>query len=183
MKLIPTHMLPRLAQAARGMTITELMVAIAVGSLVLMFMTVVFSGSLRCFAATSNYVNMNNDSRNALDTMTRDIRQAGDLTGFTSTRLQFTKYGTTNLLFVYEWDANSHQLTQWQTGIAQTNVLLTDCDELAFSMYKTSFAPAANVLEAKSIGVAWKCSRTVLGKKANTEDMQQALIVIRNKRL
>ena len=184
MKLIPIPMLPRrLAKAARGMTLPELLVAIAVGSLILMFMSVVFGGSLRCFAATSSYVNMNNGSRNALDHMTRDIRQAGDLTGFSTNRLQFTKFGTTNVLFVYEWDANSRQLTSWQTGIAQTNTLLTDCDNLTFSMYKSSLAPAANVLEAKTIGVNWKCSRTILGKKVNTEDMQEALIVIRNKRL
>jgi len=175
-------MLPRLAKAARGMSLVELMVAIAVGSLVLMFMSVVFGDSLRCFAATSNYVNMDNNSRNALDSITRDIRQAGDLTGFTTNRLQFTKYGATNVVSVYEWDASSRQLKQWETGIAQTNIMLTDCDTLAFSMYKTSFAPAANVLEAKSIGVTWKCSRTLLGRKSS-EAMQQALIVIRNKRL
>lgn len=183
MKLIPTQMVPRLAKAARGMSLVELMVAIAVGSLVLMFMSVVFGGSLRCFAATSNYVNMNNDSRNAMDQMTRDIRQAGDLTAFATNRLQFTKFGATNVLNVYQWDANSRQLTQWQTGTAQTNILLTDCDSLTFAMYKSSFAPAANVSETKTIGMNWKCSRTVLGRKVNSEDMQEALIVIRNKRL
>jgi prepilin-type N-terminal cleavage/methylation domain-containing protein len=176
-------MLPRLAKAAQAMTLVELMVAIAVGSLVIMFMSVVFAGSLRCFAATSNYVNMDNDSRNALDTMTRDIRQAGDLTGFATNRLQFTRFGTTNVFLVYEWDANSRQLSQWETGTGQTNVLLTDCDSLTFGMYKSSSAAAANVLEAKTIGVNWKCSRTLLGRKMNTEDMQEALIVIRNKRL
>jgi len=44
-------------------------------------------------------------------------------------------------------------------------------------------ATAANVTEAKTIGVNWKCSRTVLGRKVNSEDMQEALIVIRNKKL
>jgi hypothetical protein len=31
------------------------------------------------------------------------------------------------------------------------------------------------------LSVNWKCSRTILGNKSTTEDMQQALIVIRNK--
>ncbi len=180
MKMI--QKLPRLAKTDRGMTLTEMMVAIAVGSLVMMFMSVVFAGSARCFVATGNYVSMNCGSRNALDRMTREIRRAGDLTAYATNRLQFTTFGTTNVLLVYEWDANAHQLTEWQTG-SQTNVLLTGCDELAFSMYKSSFAPAANVAETKSIGVTWKCSRTVLGKKMNTEDEQQALIVMRNKPL
>jgi prepilin-type N-terminal cleavage/methylation domain-containing protein len=181
MKLISK--LPRRAKANRGMTLPEIMVAVAVGSLVMMFMSVVFAGSARCFVATGNYVSMNCNSRNALDRMSRDIRQAGDLTGFTTNRLQLTKFGTTNVVFVYEWDANSRQLKEWYTGASRTNVLLTDCDSLAFSMYRSTFAPAANVLEAKSIGVNWTCSRTVLGKKVNTEDTQEALIVLRNKAL
>ena len=32
MKLIPTQMFPRLAQAASGMTLVEMMVAVAIGS-------------------------------------------------------------------------------------------------------------------------------------------------------
>src|SRR5437773_9515015 len=183
MKLIPTQMLPRLAKAARGRTLTELMVAIAVGSLVLMFMSVVFADSARCFVATGNYVSMNCSSRNALDHMTREIRRAGNLTGFTSNRLEFTAFGTTNAFLVYEWDANSRHLTEWQTGNAQTNILLSDCDNLTFALYKTSFAPTTTILEGKAIGVNWKCSRTILSKKLNTEDEQQALIVIRNKPL
>lgn len=183
MKLIPTQMVPRLAKAARGMTLVELMVSIAVSSLILLCMSVVFGGSLRCFAATSNYVNLDNVSRNALDQMTRDIRQAGDLTSFTTNRLQFTKFGTTNVAFVYDWNSNSRKLTSWQIGSGQTNVLLTDCDKLTFGVYKSSGAAAANITEAKTIGVNWKCSRAVMGRNVNSEDMQEALIVIRNKRL
>src|SRR5262245_60512480 len=160
MKLISTQMLSRRAKRAQGMTLAELMVAIAVGSLVLMFMSVVLGDSLRCFAATGNYVSMNIGSCNALDRMTRDIRQAGDLTSLATNRLQFTKFGTTNALCVYQWDANARQLTEWQASTGQTNVLLTDCDNLTFSMYKSSFTPAATILEAKTIGVNWKCSRT-----------------------
>jgi prepilin-type N-terminal cleavage/methylation domain-containing protein len=183
MKLNPTQLFPRLTKAASGMTLVEMMVAIAVGSLVLMFMSVVFAGSAKCFVATGNYVSMNCSSRNALDRMTREIRRAGDLTGFTTNRLQFTTFGSTNAILVYEWNANSRQLTEWQTGNAQTNILLTDCDSLAFSLYRSTLAPTSNLSEGKAIGVAWKSSRTILAKKVNTEDMQQALIVIRNKAL
>lgn len=162
------------------MTLVELMVSIGIASLVLMTLSLVFTDSTRCFAATGNYVIMDRNSRNALDRMTREIRRAGNLTGFTSTRLEFTKFGTANSL-VYEWDPVSRQLTEWQTGYAQPSVLLTECDELAFSMLKSSFAPTTTISEGKSIGVTWKCSRMILGKKVNTEDLQQAFIVIRNK--
>jgi prepilin-type N-terminal cleavage/methylation domain-containing protein len=174
-------MFPRLSKAASGMTLVEMMVAIAVGSLVLMFMTVVFAGSAKCFVATGNYVSMNCSSRNALDRMTREMRRAGTLTGFTTNRLEFAPYGTTNAVLVYEWDPNTRHVTEWQTGNAQTNILLTDCDSLAFTLYKSTLAPTANISEGKAIGVTWKSSRTILAKKLTSEDMQQALIIIRNK--
>ena len=183
MKLNPNQMFPRLAKAASGMTLVEMMVAVAIGSLVLMFMSVVFAGSAKCFVATGNYVSMNCSSRNALDRMTREIRRAGDLTGFTTNRLQFTQYGATNSILVYEWNANTRQVTEWQTGNTQTNILLTECDSLAFSLYRSTLAPTTTLSEGKAIGVTWKSSRKILNKKLTSEDMQQALIVIRNKPL
>jgi len=151
--------------------------------LVLTAVSLVFMTSARSFAAMGNYVSMDRNSRNALDQMTREIRRAGNLTSFSPMRIQFTKFGTTNSYLVYQWDANSRQLTSWKSGSTQTNILLTECDEFAFSMCNSSFAPTTVISEGKGIQVAWKCSRAILGNKITTEDMEQALIVMRNKPL
>ena|ERR1051325_3803124 len=169
----------------RGLTLVELMVAAGVGSLVLTAIAIIFTTSARSFASMSNYVNMNGCSRNALDRMTREIRRAGNLTDFASTttaaQLKFLKGGTTNSYVNYQWDADSRQLTEWTTGSATTNVLLTECDELAFTLCKSSLATTTDPAAGKAISVSWKCSRTILGKKTTTESIQQALIIIRNK--
>ena len=167
--------------ASPAMTLVELMVAIAVGSLVLLVVAMVFGNGLRSFAMMGNYVNMDRDSRNALDRMTRDIRRAGSLTSFTPERLVFTKYATSNFFVVYQWDSASHKLTEWKTGNTKTNVLLTECDEFAFGMQKSSGVATTSLTEAKKISVNWKCSRSYINKKVATEQMQQALIIIRNK--
>ena len=66
-------------------------------------------------------------------------------------------------------------------------MLLSGCDSLNFTMYKHiplaggTNAPTTIPAEGKSISVTWKCARKIFGKKYNTEDMQQAVIVIRNK--
>lgn len=169
-----------LTAKAQGMTLVELMAAIAVGSLMLMTIATAFGNSIKSFAVMGNYVNMDRDSRNALDRMTREIRRAGSLTSFATDRLVFTKYGTSNFTLVYRWDAAGHQLTEWKTGNTKTNVLLTDCDEFAFAMLKSSGDATTSVDEGKKIGVTWKCSRTMLGKQFTTEQMQQALITVRN---
>src|SRR5262249_38608654 len=127
------------SKAIRAMTLPEVMVAVMVGSLILMVMATVFMTSARSMVAMGNYVNMDANSRNALDHMTLEIRQVGALTEFSSTHLKFARPGQTNSFLVYDWDPASGQLTEWKTGYAKTNTLLTECDQLAFSLYNASF--------------------------------------------
>jgi len=169
-----------------GFTLTEMMVSVGIGVMVLLMMAVVFMTCNRSFAAMGNYINMDRVSRNALDKMTRDIRQAYDLTSFNKNKIVFKgdAAGATNLTYAY--DDKAKTLTRKKTG-EPDQILLSDCETLAFSMWKNvplaggTLGNAASVSEAKAIGVAWKCSQTVLGKTVTSEDMQQAQIVIRNK--
>jgi len=167
------------SKALRGMTLVELMVAVAVGSLVLGLIAVSSMTASLWFAALANYVDMDAKSRNALDQMTLKIRQAGALTEFSLTHLKFALPDQTNSFLVYDWDAASGSLTEWKTGDSITNTLLTGCEQFAFSLYNASFAPTTDLSQSKGLSVNWNCSRTILGRK-NTEEMQQALIVIRN---
>jgi len=167
-----------------GMTLVELMVATGVGSLVLASIMTVFVTSNRTFISMGNYIAMEQSSRNALDQMSRDIRKAKDLISFSTNQLVFNYLGTTNL--TYRYDPETRQLSQWKTGGA-TNVLLSECDSLTFSMFNNVpqpggvFTNTTSVARGKSISVAWRCSRTIMGKKITSEDMQEAQIVIRNK--
>ena len=170
---------PAHSKSVRGMTLVEMMVAIAVGSLILAVIATASMTSALWFAALSNYVDMDAKSRNALDQMTLKIRQAGALTEFSPSHLKFAAPGLTNSFLVYDWDSATGSLMEWQTGNSTTNTLLTGCEQLSFSLYNASFASTTNLSQSKGLSVNWKCSRTVLGRKT-TEDMQQALIVIRN---
>ncbi len=171
--------------ATRGFTLVELMVASAVGALVLTGVAAVFVGSNVSFSAVGNYVSMDRSSENALDQMSRDIRRSANLTRFASNQLVFNYAGSTNMVFNY--DPSVGNLTSWKTGDAVTNVLLTGCDSLQFSMYSNIPQPggdltnATTISKAKAISVNWHCSRTMLGNRRNTEDTQEAVIVIRNK--
>ena len=169
-----------------GFTLPEMMVSAGIGLMVLLMMAVIFMTCSRSFAAMGNYINMDRTSRNALDQMTRDIRQAKSLMSFATNQLVFKwdAAGATNLTYTY--DAVAKTLTQKRTG-QPDKVLLADCESLSFSMWKNipltagTLGSASSVPEAKAIGVAWKRSQTILGKKLTSEDMQQAQIVIRNK--
>jgi hypothetical protein len=64
---------------------------------------------------------------------------------------------------------------------------MQDCDFLEFSMYKNAPLTGGTIGQTTSPGlgkcirVAWQCSRTVTGVSRDSENIEQALIVIRNK--
>lgn len=169
----------------RGMTLPEMMVTLGIAFIFLGIIGAIFLNSSRSFAAIGNYISMDRASRQAMDQMTRDIRRSKNLISFSTNQIAFDCGGATNL--VYSFNPSTRQLMQWKTGDPEPSVLLDDCDALKFSLYKSVPSPGGGFTETtiaaqgKSITVNWKCSRSVLGKRLTTEDMQQALIVIRNK--
>lgn len=169
------------------MTLTEMLVSVGVGSVVLMVVCTVFVTSNRSFAEMGNYVSMNRASEEALEQMTRDIRKSRNLISFATNRLEFDYVGASRLIFTY--DPLKRQLIRSiRSKIGEIDTcLLSDCESLEFSMYKKApmtdgtFGQTSDLSLGKSIGVSWRCSRTVLGQKLDSEDVVQSLIVIRNK--
>jgi hypothetical protein len=167
---------------ASGMTLIEMVVASGVGTLILTAVAFLTMFGARSFVAMGNYGDLDRKSRNALDTLSREVRQSRALTAFTSTKLVFQDNDTNVLTYTY--DATSHTLTRIKG--TQKVVLLTGCDYLNFDISQRNpsngftFYPTTNVSTAKLIDVSWKCSRTILGAKVNTESVQTAKIVIRN---
>jgi hypothetical protein len=122
-------------------------------------------------------------SRNALDTMSRDIRQTRALTYYQTNKLIFQDNdGATDL--TYYWNPSTLVLTRQKAST--TTVLLTNCDSLVFYISQRnpsngfSFYPAADAAACKLVNVKWTCSRQIFAVKANTESVQTAKIVIRN---
>ena len=157
------------------------------GGLVLVLgLVVVFAVyTSRTFACLMNYADLEGKSRTAVDTMSKRIRQASALTGFTTNELTFNDYDGTPL--VYAYNATSRELTQTKANVA--TVLLKECDWLNFSIFQRcstngSFDQYPTSLEssnAKVVQLSWSCTRTIAGTKLNSETMQTAKIVIRNK--
>lgn len=138
----------------------------------------------RSFVAIGNYGDLDRASRNALDILTRDIRESRSLSSYASNKLVFVANDTNALTFEFKKD--TAQLIR--TKGTSTKVLLEGCDALEFHIsqrYPSNnfmfYAPSSNALsQAKLVDVSWKCSRKILGKKFNTESVQTAKIVIRN---
>jgi len=178
---IPASFLRRHSSRA-AFSLPELTVAVAIGVMVAATVVAITLFMARDFAAMGNYADLNRTGRRAVDTMTRDIRQAKVLVSFATNQIVFNDL--TNGTFSYTWDPQAATLTRVYNG--QSMVMLTGCDSLTFHISQRTpsnnftFWPATAVTNAKLIDVSWDCSRTILGAKLNTESIQTAKVAIRN---
>ena len=171
------------------MTLVEMLVAVAIASVIFAAVAALSVYTAKSFAALGNYTALNQYSRNALDILSRDIREAKALISYQPNRLVFQDEDGGTLTFT--WDPSTEVLTRNKDG--WTSVLLTNCDYLVFGISQRnpsnnfSFYPATNTITGKLdpslcklVDVSWKCSRQIFGKKVNTESVQTAKIVMRN---
>jgi len=159
------------------------MVAVGLGSIVVTASAMLMYFSARSYAALANYVDLDQYSRKALDVLSKHIRQA-DKVNYASSSQIVMSYGglSSNLSFTF----NPTTRTLVYTNGTDHETLLSECDSLTFSIYQRNTAsntfdqfPAATAANAKLIQISWTCSRTILGRKVNTESVQSAKIVIR----
>jgi hypothetical protein len=138
----------------------------------------------RSLSSMANYVDLDNYSRTALDTMSREIRQTRRLVSGTDTKLTFEDWDGKTL--IYEYSATYKTLTRERDGVKDPQPLLTECDFLKFSMFQRNPIsgtydqyPTASASTCKLVQLRWICSRNLIYSKWNTESVQSAKIVIR----
>lgn len=165
-----------------GFTLVEFMVAMGIGSILMIGLASFSAFSNRSFVSMSNYIDLDQKSRKTLDQMTREIRQTRRLTSFAANRLVFEKSDGSILEYVY----SSADRTLTENNAGATEVLLTECDSLTFSIYQRNPVggsydqyPTADPSTCKLVNIHWVCSRKIKGNIANTESVQTAKVVIR----
>jgi prepilin-type N-terminal cleavage/methylation domain-containing protein len=183
-----------------GWTLPELLVAVAIGALVLTAVAGFSLYSLRSFVALSNYSDLDEKSRRTVDEMTRQIRQATAIISYNTNgikrwlTLTNSTPGAAIRYVKYTWSSQDRVLYFERTGLsAVTN--LTDCDNWEFSLHMrvpipgttNQFYPATDksgkidLSLAKMVDMKWRCSREILGKAFQTESVQTTKIVLRNR--
>ena len=164
-----------------GMTLVELLVASFIATIVLAIVATLTIFATRSVLAMTNYTDLDQSSRNTLDILTRDIRQAAGLNLFTARRIILRNPDNSTCEYVY--DQGQETLTRIHPS--GRTVLLESCDQLTFKVSQRSpsndftFFPAT-LATAKLIDVSWRCSREIKAQKVNTESIQTAKIVMRN---
>ena len=175
--------------SSRAFTLVELSLAMAVSGLILTATLSFTVYAAKSFVAMQNYVDLEQRSQVAVDTMLADVRQTKFLINygtatvsgkFVTNRLTFRDWDGGDLTFVY-----TNKLLLKTKG-TESFMLLTNVDFLSFQMFQRtpiggSFEqfPTAQPTNCKLVSVSWICSRTITGSKLNTESVQTAKIVLR----
>ena len=167
-----------------GFTLLETLFSVGVTALCLGTLGVFFVFCSHSFTTLFNYVDLDDSNRIAMDQLTRDVREADSVTGFSTNQL-ILQDGD-GLALTYSYDSTNRILTRIRQNSPSTT-LLTDCDTLSFNVCQRNvvsnsfgvYPLATNAATAKVIDVYWTCSRKIFGVKEDTESVQTARIVIR----
>lgn len=166
-----------------GFTLVEVLVATGVAGLVVTVIALLSFFTSRSFVAATNYTDMALLSKMALDNMSRTIRQASQVTSYSTNSI--TLVDSSGNATTYKLDPNSKSLLAISGGI--TNTYLKGCNALQFWIYQRTpmsnsfgcYTPAY-VTNAKLVQVTWSCSRQIFGANVNNEVVESASICLRN---
>lgn len=170
----------------RGFSLVELMVSVLVlGLLMAGVLTSIVSLS-QGSNSLINYVDMNNESRVALEYLGRDIRGAIDVETMTDSNVILTTTApndtTQRVQYLYESNADTlfrNELDD-DNNITQSIVLLNNVEDLEIRYYNLIGGTATIPLEVKHIQVEAIMKMTSL-KVDNTNHIISAQFMMRNK--
>jgi hypothetical protein len=171
------------------MTLAEVVVALGVAGLVAAVIASFGVFFARSLATVMNHIEVETQSRLALDTVSREVRRASSVTGIVTNSLTL-QVGPNRVTYAY--DSEERTLTRVERdglGIVQdTRVFLRDCDSASFEIYQRNATnatydiyPVASTNDAKIVRLRWSMSRKIFGQQQSVETVSSARIVIRKK--
>lgn len=175
--------------SVRGYTLVEVIVSMAVFSISGLALAAVFLFSLKSFAAMGNYAVLDKANREAMDLLTREIRQARQVTAYSTNSITIVNGNSLAVTFLFR--PSTSQLVRTASD-GSNRVLLNDCKLIDFKLFQRNpvggsydiYPVATNNWQqtVKVVQLSWKTSRSSLNGISQSENVQTARIVIRKQK-
>lgn len=169
-------------------TLVEVLVAAAVGAIVLAAISTTYIISLRGFRAVSNYAEIHADGRLAVNKFSRDMRAVNDIASFSSSYLRatiptnFTASGAVAGVKTITYSYNSGCLYRTDSSVLGGSPLLITTNIQSFGMTMFDRAGNATTLASNARGIQLDMTlRKRVVSQQQTEDFISARLVMRNK--
>jgi prepilin-type N-terminal cleavage/methylation domain-containing protein len=176
----------------RAWTLVEMMMSVAVFSIVGLALATIFLFSLRSFTAMANYALLDQYNRQAMDNLTYEIRQASRVMNYVSnaTSRSLTLLNGNTQAVTFTFDSSNRRVLRIASD-GTSRVLLTNCDLLDFNLYMRP--PTNGTFDVypvnmgtdwqktvKVIQLSWRTAMTIAPTaRVTSEDIQTARIIIR----
>ena len=171
----------------RAYTLVEMMVSVGLFSVVGGTIMAMYLFGSRSFVSLANYADLDKINRIALDILTREIRQARQVTGFPTNSIALINGDDHNISYYFNDATRQLVRNDSTTGVSKT--LVSSCTLLNFDVYQRNNIsntfdqyPIATTNWSETVKVirlTWKASRTIIGTQKVSEDIQTARVIIR----
>ena len=174
----------------RAWTLVEMMVAVGIFSLAGIGLMGLYLFSVKSMASMYNYCLLDQYNRQAMDQLTREIRQATMVLNYTTNSITIraaTSDGSTSDV-TYSFSPSTKKMLRTSSD-GTSKALLNDCSLLSFQLFTRcpsngvfgSFPVAINNWSntVKVLQLTWKTSMSLPTGNVNSENVQTARIVIR----
>lgn len=173
-------------------TVTEVLIASGLFGLVGLALGSVYLFSARTFAALANYGELDQHNRDAMDKMTREIRECERImtptTNAAGTAISLSLIAS-NATITYTFDSVGHTLTRVSSLESGSEILVPHCTVLQFNVGQrtpdgTNFDvyPPLNPNDTiQVVNFTWKAWQNIPGSTVGTsEEIQTAHVVVRS---
>lgn len=168
------------SKANRGFTLIELIIVLSISSIIILMgvSSIVFiaksSGSL------TNYINMNQEGRVALEVIARDIRMSMDVNAASATQLELEVYGqagaSDNVIYTYDADTK----TVYRNLNGNQTAVLADVEDFNFNFYNLRREATTDLISIKEVQMEAYMLRKTLSLD-NTNYIISARFMMRNR--
>ncbi len=168
-----------------GFTLVEIMVAMAIGSIIMAAVMTTYIISIRGFRAIANYAEIHGDGRLAIDYFARDMRGVSAIVKFGSSYLvvtiptEFSNTGSAIAQKTVIYSISNGTLYRTDSATGTTSALAHNIYHLQFQMYDKVGNPTTLTSHAKGIQVDIKLRKNVQ-RQFQTEDFLSARLDMRN---
>jgi len=173
----------------RGFTLVEIMISIAIFSIMMASMMPTFIVFTKGMASLGNYASMSMSSRNALEHFSRDVHMARTLSVASAYEITLELPSDAGSYVIhYQYDPNAGSFTRKQYAedgvtLLRTSVLFSDVSELNMVFYNrldVDVTDEASILtETKTIQLNAKLVKKVMNQN-NTDYIISARFLMRN---